>query len=101
MVIVETDAGTIIDIEIQTTDGIDGWLPKRTRYYQAMIDLDVLDTGRDYIELKKSYIIFICTFDPFDLGEKVYTFSNCCHEIDDLELGDETTKIFLQSFYYD
>lgn len=62
-----------------------------------MIDLDVLGQGKDYIELKKSYVIFICTFDPFDLGEKVYTFSNRCHELDDLELGDETTKLFLNA----
>lgn len=94
---VETDTGTIIDIEIQTTDGADGWLPKRTRYYQAMIDLDVLGKGMDYIELKKSYVIFICTFDPFNLGEKIYTFSNICHEQQKLELGDETTKIFLNA----
>lgn len=94
---VETDDGTIIDIEIQTTDGADSWLPKRTRYYQAMIDLDVLGKGKDYIELKKSYVIFICTFDPFDSGEKVYTFSNRCRERDDLELGDETTKLFLNA----
>ena len=53
--------------------------------------------GHDYIELKKSYVIFICTFDPFDLGEKVYTFTNICHERDDLELGDETTKLFLNA----
>ena len=94
---VEIDNGTIIDIEIQTTDGADGWLPKRTRYYQSMIDLDVLGKGKDYIELKKSYVIFICTFDPFDLNEKIYTFSNQCHELRDLELGDETTKIFLNA----
>ena len=94
---VETDTGTIIDIEIQTTDGADGWLPKRTRYYQSMIDLEVLGKGMDYIELKKSFVIFICTFDPFDLGEKVYTFSNICHEKAELELGDETTKIFLNA----
>ena len=94
---VETDDGIIIDIEIQTSDGADGWLPKRTRYYQAMIDLDVLGKGRDYIELKKSYVIFICTFDPFDEGRRVYTFSNRCHESDGLELGDETTKLFLNA----
>ena len=40
---------------------------------------------------------FICTFDPFDLNEKIYTFSNQCHELRDLELGDETTKIFLNA----
>ncbi|MBO6255048.1 MAG: Rpn family recombination-promoting nuclease/putative transposase, partial [Bacteroidaceae bacterium] len=62
-----------------------------------MIDLDVLGKGRDYIELKKSYVIFICTFDPFDEGRRVYTFSNRCHESDGLELGDETTKLFLNA----
>ncbi len=62
-----------------------------------MIDLDVLGKGKDYIELKKSYVIFICTFDPFDLGEKIYTFSNRCHERGELELGDDTSKIFLNA----
>ena len=74
------------------------WLPKRTRYYQAMIDLNVLGKGKDYIELKKSFVIFICTFDPFPgNGRKIYTFTNLCHEENDLELGDETVKIFLNS----
>ena len=74
------------------------WLPKRTRYYQAMIDLNVLGKGKDYIELKKSFVIFICTFDPFPgNNRKMYTFTNLCHEQDGLELGDETVKIFLNT----
>ena len=90
--------GTIIDIEMQTTDKSLDWLPKRTRYYQAMIDLNVLGKGKDYIELKKSFVIFICTFDPFSGNDrKIYTFTNRCHEQDGLELGDETVKIFLNS----
>ena len=47
-----------------------------------------------YMKLKRSYIIFLCAFDPFDKDEKIYTFNNRCREIDDLELGDNTTKIF-------
>ena len=94
---VETDDGTIIDIEIQTTDGADGWLPKRTRYYQAMIDLDVLGKGKDYIELKKSYVIFICTFDPYGKGLPIYHFTYCCHEDDGLQMGDLTENIFLNA----
>ena len=95
---VETEDGMIIDIEMQTADKSLGWLPKRTRYYQAMIDLNVLGKGKDYIELKKSFIIFICTFDPFPgSNRKMYTFSNLCHEQSDLELGDETVKIFLNT----
>ncbi|MBO6305255.1 MAG: Rpn family recombination-promoting nuclease/putative transposase [Selenomonadaceae bacterium] len=95
---VETDDGVIIDIEMQTTDKSGDFLPKRTRYYQAMIDLNILEKRKDYIELKKSYIIFICTFDPFsDYNRKIYTFSNCCHEQDELQLGDDTIKIFLNT----
>ncbi len=97
-VYVVTEDGTIIDIEMQTADKSLGWLPKRTRYYQAMIDLNVLGKGKDYIELKKSFVIFICTFDPFPGNDrKMYTFTNLCHEQDGLELGDETVKIFLNT----
>ena len=95
---VETEDGTIIDIEMQTADKSLGWLPKRTRYYQAMIDLNVLGKGKEYIELKQSFVIFICTFDPFPgSNRKMYTFTNRCHEQDGLELGDETVKIFLNT----
>ena len=97
-VYVVTEDGTIIDIEMQTADKSLGWLPKRPRYYQAMIDLNVPGKGKDYIELKKSFVIFICTFDPFpESGRKIYTFTNLCHEQDGLELGDETVKIFLNT----
>ena len=96
-VFVKTDTGIILDIEMQVTNGASGELPHRMRYYQAMIDLEVLGKGKDYIELNQTFVIFICTFDPFGFGEKVYTFTNRCHERDDLELGDGTTKIFLNS----
>ena len=63
-----------------------------------MIDINVLGKGKDYIELKKSFVIFICTFDPFPGNDrKMYTFTNLCHEQDGLELGDETVKIFLNT----
>lgn len=63
-----------------------------------MIDLNVLGKGKDYIERKMSFVIFICTFDPFpESNRKMYTFSNRCHEQDGLELGDETVKIFLNT----
>ncbi|MBR3622146.1 MAG: Rpn family recombination-promoting nuclease/putative transposase, partial [Selenomonadaceae bacterium] len=75
-----------------------GFLPKRTRYYQSMIDLNSLDKGDDYVKLNKSVVVFICTFDPFPRNRrKMYTFTNLCHEQDRLELGDETIKIFLNT----
>ena len=94
---VETEDGIVLDIEMQTTAKKSAWLPKRTRYYQSMIDINVLAKGADYTELKSSFVIFICTFDPFGEGRHVYTFRNCCVEREGLALGDGATKIFLNT----
>ena len=53
----------VFDIEIQTSVPQD--LSKRTRYYQSLMDVDCLLRGQSYAELKESYVIFICTQDPF------------------------------------
>ncbi|MEF9918974.1 MAG: hypothetical protein RR790_06895, partial [Eubacterium sp.] len=53
--------------------------------------------GDDYYTLKKSFIIFICTFDPFKLGFYQYTFKNFCQEDKTLPLDDGTAKIFLNT----
>ena len=57
-VYLEDDANTVFDIEMQTATKKN--LPKRTRYYQGMIDLNLIEKGSGYEELKRSYIIFIC-----------------------------------------
>lgn len=92
-VIVEDEEETIYNIEMQTTFAAD--LPKRSRYYQGMIDLNCIERGASYNELKKSYVIFLCSFDPFKRGIVQYTFENMCSEIPELHLNDETNKIFI------
>ena len=42
-VYVEDDKETIYNIEMQTSSNKN--LPKRTRYYRGMIDLNILQTG--------------------------------------------------------
>ena len=95
------DANTIYNIEMQTTNPknnqLESELPKRTRYYQAMIDMDLIGKGKTYDELNQTYIIFICTFDPFGQGQYAYTFRNICAEDTSLELQDQTTKLFLNA----
>ena len=97
-VYVEDEAGTIYNVEIQTTDKKN--LPKRTRYYQGIIDLHILEKGEDYTELRKSFVIFICTYDPFNKGRWIYTFENRCREDMSIALGDEATKIILNTKGY-
>ena len=94
-VYVEDDAGTVYDIEIQTTSK--KHLPRRVRYYQGLIDLSILEKGEDYRALRKSYVIFIATYDPFGKGRFVYTFENRCKENLDLPLGDDAVKIVLNT----
>ena len=92
------DSDKVFDIEIQNNSGIS--LPKRMRYYQSMVDMDNLLKGQDYSELKESFIIFICNFDPFNLDLPCYTFKNLCIQDKNLELCDETTKIIFNSTAY-
>ena len=56
-----------------------------------------LDKGMDYMQLKQSFVIFVCTFDPFQLGRHIYTFTNRCVEDPDLLLNDGTQKIILNT----
>ena len=72
-------------------------LPKRSRYYQSMIDLQLIDKGQLYDELKRSYVIFICPFDLYGKGRHIYTFENICKEDGSIFMGDEAVKIFLNA----
>ena len=86
------DSDRIFDVEMQTAKKAD--LPKRARYYQSLIDVDTLKKGDFYTSLKESYIIFICTDDPFGNGLSRYTFRTRCDEKADLLLDDKITKVF-------
>ena len=92
------DSDKIFDIEIQNNSEIN--LSKRTRYYQSMLDMDHLLKGNDYDNLKESFIIFLCQFDPFNQNLPCYTFVNICKERKSLELQDGTTKVFFNSNAY-
>ena len=72
-------------------------IPKRSRYYQDMMDMLLLEKNEKYDVLKKNIVIFICTFDLFGKGRHIYRFENRCIEETELLLGDETTKIILNT----
>ena len=91
----EDDKNTVFDVEMETTRKKN--LPKRSRYYHGMIDLNILQKGADYNELKKSYVIFICLTDPFQEGFPVYTFENRCVQKLDMSLGDDAIKVFINA----
>lgn len=82
------------NLEMQNKD--EGNLPKRSRYHQAEMDLTSLKPGEDFNDLRPSFVIFICTFDPFGRNLYRYTFEERCKE-QDFPLGDGTCKIFLST----
>jgi predicted transposase/invertase (TIGR01784 family) len=94
-VYVKDENNTIYNVEMQR--GNHRNLPKRLRYYQGSIDLDLISKGEDYRKLAKSYIIFICTFDLFNKGRHKYTFQNVCTEDNSITLNDEAKKIILNT----
>ena len=60
--------------------------------------MDAMDKGQFYWMLGKTVIIFICTFDYFGQGRRIYTFHPRCDEDTTLQLQDGTTKIFLNAY---
>ncbi len=94
-IFVTSGDGTVIEIEMQVFNK--GNLPRRLRFYGSMADSDMLEKGVVYSKLKDCYIVAICPFDYYRKGLHKYTFTNRCHQIDGLEMGDGTTKIVLNA----
>ena len=67
------DSGKVVDIEMQNVVQMDEGL--RMRYYQSIIDIEHLNRGERYRNLKESYVVFICLSDPFGDGKSVYNFA--------------------------
>ena len=86
------DSNHIFDIELQTTNERN--LELRTRYYQGVMDIDELEKGELFSDMKESYIIFICMFDPFGADIPIYTVKQTFEENEKLVFDDKTHKIF-------
>lgn len=86
----------IFNVEMQKRK--QGNIPKRTRFYQGLVDAPLLKTGESgFDNLNPLCIVVICDFDLYGYGKYRYTFTNRCHEVDGLELGDESSKIILNT----
>ena len=90
----DDENNTRYDIEMQVAEQD---LGKRVRYYHSQMDMELLESGYEYRELSKAYVIFICDFDPFEKGRYCYTFENRCIEDFSISMGDESRSIFLST----
>lgn len=60
----------IYNIEMQATDNRN--LFERERLYRGIMDINESFKGMNFVQLKESIIIFICTFDPIGRGKPAY-----------------------------
>lgn len=93
---VEDMEGNVFNVEMQKKN--EGNIPKRSRFYQAVLDAPMLESGeKGFDNLNPTYIIIICCFDLFGKDAYCYTFENKCEEFADVSLGDGTKKVFLNT----
>ena len=83
----------IYDIEPNTRKSF--YLPKRSRYYQAVTDIKLLGSGIDYDKLPELITIWILPFDPFGGNRMIYHVKNIVEEIPEMDYNDGIRKIFL------
>ncbi len=94
-VVVHDNQGRYYDIEMQVADEKD--LGKRMRYYQSQIDKETLRTHEDFRQLRPSYVIFLCAFDPFGVGLRRYEFGHFERDHREIELKTASSEIIINA----
>lgn len=93
-VFLRDEAGTVFDLEMQNFN--EGNLLKRSRYYLSANDSDCIAPGVSFEHMVDSYVVFVCSFDPFGRGLPLYTVLPHCRE-DGVEMPDGATRVFVNA----
>ena len=96
-IVLEVD-DKIYNIEMQTRETKE--IPRRIRYYESLIDINSLEKGNSYRNLKDTIIIFICNFDMFKKNLPRYDFKTYCTQDKTIELDKGITEIFFNTKAY-
>ncbi|MCH3949663.1 MAG: Rpn family recombination-promoting nuclease/putative transposase [Acidaminococcus sp.] len=91
------DTDKIYDVEMQCTYDSTNLLVKYMRHEEDLMTDEQIRNGTPCEELNDTYIIFICTYDPFSNGLAKYEFGFRCKENPKLDLDDGQTEIFLNA----
>ena len=70
-------------------------LPMRSRYSQALTDVKLLGSGKNYKNLPNYISIWILPFDPFGKNKMLYTIKNFVAEDTQIVYNDGAMKLFL------
>ncbi|EEX24194.1 hypothetical protein HMPREF0974_00782 [Lactobacillus jensenii 115-3-CHN] len=92
---VKDQSGNLYDCEMQVNNNHD--IGPRMRYYQSSMDRDTLDRGEPYTSLSRTYLIFLCAFDPFGKGKLRYSFHLYDDEDKSIQLKNNAENIIINS----
>lgn len=89
----QVNVTNVYDIEPHRYIGTD--LPRHNRFYQARLDGKYMRSGENnFSMLPNLYVITFTDYDPFGEDYMMYTFSNRCHELPQLEYKDGLQFIY-------
>ena len=91
------DVAAVYDMEPDKNDDNNAvkTLPRRVRFYHAVIDGNSLNSGESYKQLKDVFVILITPYDPLNGQRMIYTIRNMCQEMPSLPYEDGAQTIFL------
>ena len=86
---------SVYDVEPDKRSSRKALLPKRSRYYAAMIDVKLLETKVDYEQLPELVTIFILSFDPFGADAMYYEVGSVIKTHPEIPYNDGVRRIYL------
>lgn len=86
---------SVYDIEPDKRASKSSMLPRRSRYYADLIDVQLLDSGTEYDKLPELVTIFILSYDPFGGNAMFYEAGTVLKTHPDVEYSDGIRRIFL------
>ena len=97
-ILAEDENGNYFNVEVQRSD--EGAQAKRARYYSSILDTHFLQSGKDYVELPDSYVIFITENDVLNKGLPLYHVQRTIDE-DGTKFSDGSHIIYVNSSIQD
>ena len=85
----------VYDVEPDKQSSKKKLLPKRSRYYGDLIDVQLLETGMGYDKLPELVTIFILSYDPFGRNSLYYEAGSILKTHSDIPYNDGIRRIFL------
>ena len=86
---------SVYDIEPDNRSAKKEGLPRRSRYYGDLVDVQLLSTGIEYDKLPELITIFILSYDPFGEDALYYEAGSIIKTHPDIPYNDGIRRIFL------